>query len=156
MAQLVRSLPAMQETRVQSLGWEDPLEKETATHSSVLAWKIPRMEEPGRLQSMGSQRVRLHFQLSLSSSGREYQLISFESTKSLERSSPFRPKHGFLLSPTLDCMKSLQFQLLFSWRSAGVYSECLLAVLWCCCSQICEMPHDFPLLPPAKILVSAC
>ena len=51
------SLSAVQETRVQSLGWEDPLEKEMATHSSTLAWKIPWSEEPGRLQSMGSQRV---------------------------------------------------------------------------------------------------
>ena len=57
-AQMVKLLPAMQETRVQSLGQEDPLEKEMATHSSILAWKIPWMEEPGRLQSMGSQRVR--------------------------------------------------------------------------------------------------
>ena len=47
----------MQETQGPSLGWEDPLEKEMATHPSTLAWKIPRMEEPGRLQSMGSQRV---------------------------------------------------------------------------------------------------
>ena len=57
MAQMVKRLPTMQETRVQSLGWEDLLEKEMATHSSILAWKIPWMEEPGRLQSMGSQRV---------------------------------------------------------------------------------------------------
>ena len=57
-AQTVKRLPTMQETRVQSLGWEDLLEKEMATHSSILAWKIPRTEEPGRLQSMGSQRVR--------------------------------------------------------------------------------------------------
>ena len=57
MAQRVKHLPAMQETRVQSLGKEDPLEKEMATHSSILAWKIPWMEEPGRLQSMGSQGV---------------------------------------------------------------------------------------------------
>ena len=56
-AQTVRRLPTMQETRVQSLGQEDLLEKEMATHSSILAWKIPWMEEPGRLQSMGSQRV---------------------------------------------------------------------------------------------------
>ena len=56
-AQTVKRLPAMQETWVRSLGWEDPLEKEMATHSSTLAWKIPWMEEPGRLQSMGSQRV---------------------------------------------------------------------------------------------------
>ena len=56
-AQMVNRLPTMQETQVQSLGWGDSLEKEMATHSSILAWKIPWMEEPGRLQSMGSQRV---------------------------------------------------------------------------------------------------
>ena len=56
-AQMVKRLLAMQETWVQSLGWEDPLEKEMATHSSTLAWKIPWTEEPGRLQSMGSQSV---------------------------------------------------------------------------------------------------
>ena len=55
--QRVKCLPAMWETWVQSLGWEDPLEKGMATHSSTLAWKIPWMEEPGRLQSMGLQRV---------------------------------------------------------------------------------------------------
>ena len=56
MAQMVRSLPVMQETQVRSLGQEDPLEKEMATHFSILAWKIPWMEEPGRLQSTG-QRI---------------------------------------------------------------------------------------------------
>ena len=56
-AQMVNRLPTMQETQVQSLGWGDPLEKEMAPHSSILAWKIPWMEEPGRLQSMGLQRV---------------------------------------------------------------------------------------------------
>ena len=54
---MVKNLPAMQETRVRSLGWEDPLEKEMATHSSILAWRIPWTEEPGRLQSMGCKRV---------------------------------------------------------------------------------------------------
>ena len=54
---VVKNLPAMWETRVRSLGWEDPLEREMATHSSTLAWKIPWTEEPGGLQSMGSQRV---------------------------------------------------------------------------------------------------
>ena len=54
---MVKHLPAMQETWVRSLGWEDTLEKEMATHSSTLALKIPWTEEPGRLQSMGSQRV---------------------------------------------------------------------------------------------------
>ena len=56
-AQLVKNLPAVRETQVRSLGWEDPLEKEMATHSSILAWKISWTEEPRGLQSMGSQRV---------------------------------------------------------------------------------------------------
>ena len=56
-AQMVKSLPAMRETWVQSLAREDPLEKQIATHSSVLAWRIPWTEEPGGLQSMGLQRV---------------------------------------------------------------------------------------------------
>ena len=58
MAQMVKNLPAMQETWVQSLGWEDPLEKEVATHSSILAWRIPWTEEPDWLQSLGLQRIR--------------------------------------------------------------------------------------------------
>ena len=53
-AQMVKNLPAMQKTRVRSLGWEDPLEKEVATDLSILAWRIPQTEEPGGLQSMGS------------------------------------------------------------------------------------------------------
>ena len=57
-AQRVKCQPTTWETQVQSLGWEDPLEKDMATHSSTLAWKIPWTEEPGGLQSMGSQRVR--------------------------------------------------------------------------------------------------
>ena len=58
MAQTVKNLPAMQETQVRSLGWEDPLEKGMATHFTVLAWKIPGTEEHGGLQSMWSQTVR--------------------------------------------------------------------------------------------------
>ena len=54
---MVKCLPVLREIQVQSLGWEDPLEKEMATHSSILAWRIPWIEEPGRLQFMGSQRV---------------------------------------------------------------------------------------------------
>ena len=56
-AQLVKSVPAVQETRVQSLGQEDPLEKEMATHSSILAWRILRTEKPGGLQSIASQEL---------------------------------------------------------------------------------------------------
>ena len=55
---MVKNPPATQETQVQSLGQEDPLEKEMVTHSSILAWRIPQTEEPGGLQSIGSQRVR--------------------------------------------------------------------------------------------------
>ena len=58
MAQTVKNPPAMWETWVQSLGWEDTLEKEMAIHSSIIAWRIPWTEEPGGLQSIGSQRVR--------------------------------------------------------------------------------------------------
>ena len=65
-AQMVKCLPAVRETRVWSLGWEDPLEKEMATHSSTLAWKIPWTEEPDRLQSMGSQKVGHDWVTSLS------------------------------------------------------------------------------------------
>ena len=57
MAQMVKNLPAKQETQVQTLGWEDTLEKEMATHPSILAWRIPWTEEPDGLQSTGSQRV---------------------------------------------------------------------------------------------------
>ena len=64
-AQMVKNLPAMQETRVRSLGQKDPLEKEMATHSSILAWRIPRTEEPGGLQSTDRKELdtteRLHF-----------------------------------------------------------------------------------------------
>ena len=58
MAQTVKNMPVMQETWVQSSGWEDPLEKGMATHSSILVWRIPCSEEPGGLQSMGSQTIR--------------------------------------------------------------------------------------------------
>ena len=64
-AQRLKHLPPMRETQVQSLGWEDPLEKEMVTHSSIPAWRIPWMEKPGSLQSTGSQRVRHDWVISL-------------------------------------------------------------------------------------------
>ena len=67
MAQRLKHLPGMRETWVQSLGWEDPLEKEMAAHSSTLAWRMLWREEPGRLQSMGSQRVGHNWVTSLTS-----------------------------------------------------------------------------------------
>ena len=71
-AQSIRIPPAMQETWVQSLGWEDPLEKEMATHFSILAWEIPWTEEPGGLQSMGSQESDMTEQLNHTSSDTSY------------------------------------------------------------------------------------
>ena len=68
MAQTVKRLPTMQETQVQSLCWEDPLEEEMATHSSTLAWRIQWTEKPGGLQSVGSQRVGMTERLSLTHS----------------------------------------------------------------------------------------
>ena len=82
MAQMVKNLPAMKKTWVQSLGQEDPLEKEMATHSSNLAWKIPWTEEPGGLQSTGSQRVghngatSLHFFSRGTSQAKDQTLVS--------------------------------------------------------------------------------
>ena len=67
---MVKNLPTMQETQVQSVGREDPLEKGMATHSSILAWRIPRTEEPGRLQSRGLQRVRHNLATTTHKSGR--------------------------------------------------------------------------------------
>ena len=74
-AQTVKGLPAVRETLVRFLGWDDPLEKERATHSSTLAWKIPWTEEAGRLQSRGSQRVRHDSATSLSLSNAETPLV---------------------------------------------------------------------------------
>ena len=76
-AQTVKRLSTMRDTGVQSLGWEDPLEKEMAIHSSTLAWKIPWTQEPGRLQSMGSQRVVHDWATSLSLSSLEVFLWTF-------------------------------------------------------------------------------
>ena len=70
---MVKNLPAMQDTWVQFLGWEDHLEKGLAAHSSILAWKIPWIEEPGGLQSIGSQRVRQTERLTLSLSRNKHQ-----------------------------------------------------------------------------------
>ena len=75
MAQAVRRLPAIWETWVQSLGWEHPLEKEMATHSSILAWRIPWTEEPGGLQSVGLQRVGHDWVTSFSSKFQVYSIL---------------------------------------------------------------------------------
>ena len=88
---MVKRPPAMQETRVQSLGWKDPLEKEMAIHSSTLAWKIPWMEEPNRLQSVGSQRVGHDRATSLSLLGVMTQMNIFTEQR---QETGFENKHG--------------------------------------------------------------
>ena len=79
MAQSLKHLPAMRETQVWSLSWEDPLEKEMATHSSILAWRIPWKEKPGRLQSTGSQRVAHDWATSFSFYQRKHTCIHITS-----------------------------------------------------------------------------
>ena len=103
-AQRLKHLPAMWETWVWSLGREDPLEKEMATHCSNLAWKIPRMEEPGRLKSMGSQRVR-----------HDWATNTF--TFTMEVSGLLPPRSS---PPLLSCFKPLiscRFSLVLTWMS---------------------------------------
>ena len=84
LAQMLKHLPAMWETQVRSLGWEGALEKEMATHSRTLAWKIPWMEEPGKLQSMGSQRVGHNSATSLVSDKSKTQEVTPEGSNNLE------------------------------------------------------------------------
>ena len=100
-AQTVKRLPAMQEARVQSLGWEDPLEKEMATHSSTLAWKIPWTEEPGRLQSVGSQRVEHDWVTSLTLCAKSLQsCLTF--CDPMDCSPPGSSVHGILQARILE------------------------------------------------------
>ena len=92
-AQMVKNLPAMQETQVRSLGQEDPLEKGTATHSSILAWKIPWTEEPGRLQSTGLLRVRHTEQLTLLLSAAKDVIAFVVTTDTLSQSGAMEALH---------------------------------------------------------------
>ena len=110
MAQIVKRLPTMRESRVQSLGWEDLLEKEMATHSSILAWKIPWTEKPGRLQPVGLQRVRHDW------ATYDLRLIALVSTKHQESAIglPMSPPRWTSLSPPspahpLSCYPALNF-----------------------------------------------
>ena len=140
MAQTVKRLPAMWETQVRFLGWEDPLEKEMATHSSTLAWKIPWME-PGRLQSMGSQRVghdwaiSLHFMLVRSS------FLFFRSSKSVFIS-PSSLKHSFTgwqfssFSPWKPLCHFLLASVVSTEKSVVPGIHVLLKVMYHFCSSV--------------------
>ena len=101
-AQMVKNLPAMQETWVQSLGWEDPLEKGKATHSSILAWRIPQTEEPGGLQPTGSQRI-----------GHDW--VTWK-----KRSSPVKPSKPSMPGP-LFVGSSLTINLFTCYRSSQIF-----------------------------------
>ena len=105
---MVKNPPAMQEMWVRSLGWEDPLEKGMATQSSILAWKILWMEEPGGLQSMGSQRVRHDWMTNT------FQLFTLIPVTYVENSFSF-PEYSGLCYPKLGYLKSPLFSL--KWLS---------------------------------------
>ena len=138
-AQRLKRLPIMRETWVWSLGREDPLKKEMATHSSILAWRIPWMEEPGGLQSVGSQRVRHEWATSLSLSCLQFssvaqscptlcdpkncstpglpvhhQLLEFTQTHVHQVSDAIQPSHP-LSSPSPPAPNPSQHQSLFQW-----------------------------------------
>ena len=115
----------MHETWVQSLSWEDPLEKEMATHSSILAWKIPWTKEPGRLQSLGSQRVGHDWATSL----------HFISLHLYCMSPPVHP-YGTAYS-SFSIMSSLTFRLLYR-----LLTLCMIPSCCCfCCQQVCQTLH---------------
>ena len=104
-AQLVKNLPAVQETQVWSLGWEDPLEKEMVTHSSILAWKISWTEEPGGLQFMGLQRIRHNWETNtylLTSPAKTWVLYIFQSSTLYHFSKGFLTQSGWIWSSSFD------------------------------------------------------
>ena len=127
---MVKKLPAMQETQVQSLSWEDPLEKGLAAPSSILAWSIPWTEEPGGLQSMGSQRtlhsvqslshVRLCDPMDCSTPGLpvHHQLPEFTQTDVHWVGDAIQPSHP-LSSPSPHAFSLAQHQGLFKWVSSS-------------------------------------
>ena len=126
-AQRLKSLPAMWETRVRSLGREDPPEKEMATHSSILAWRIPWREEPGSLQSTGLQRVRHDWAISLhfiACGAWFYQWLTCI------------PLPIFLRKSSIDWACLVHHGVLGAFRGACYSGKVLLSVMWCWCIYI--------------------
>ena len=136
-AQMVKHLPTMRETRVQSLGWEDLLEKEMATHSSTLAWKVPWTEKPGNLQSMGSQRVGHNWATSLS--------LSSYSMHHVKR------EVGWILTWIVWCNLNLPPWMLVSWlllcRTLSDPESHLTLLMSALASEMATLlpPHCLPL-----------
>ena len=145
MGQRVKRLPAMRETKVRSLGWEDPLEKEMATHSSILAWRISWIEEPGGLQSMGLQRVghdwvtSLHFCMKYLMHG----ISNF-----LEEISSLSHSIVFLYFFVLNTKEAFCISACHSWNSAfkWIYLSFSLC-LWLLFSQLFVRPPQTTILP---------
>ena len=130
---MVKCLPTMQEIQVHSLGWEGLLEKEVATHSSILVWKIPWMEKPGRLQSMGSQRVRHDWGTSLSLSWVWVLCLITQLCLTLcelmDDSQPGFSVHGIIRA------RILEWVVIFSsrgcsWPRDHTCLSCVLLLLW--------------------------
>ena len=144
-AQMVKRLPTMRETQVQSLGWEDPLEKEMAIHSSTLAWKIPWMEECGRLQSMGSQRVGHNWVTSLHP---HWNFYPHYSVYPISPSSPYGdflpslPTCIFILRLALECL--INIKLLPSLSPPSLF-PCPLYNPWPPGSLYYDLIHMAPL-----------
>ena len=122
--QMIKNLPAMQKTQVQSLGWEDPLEKGMTAPSSILAWRIPWTEEPGGLQSMGSRRVRHHWAMTTyrHTPGPRMLTSSSASSRPQSKGLPFTLPSSFLLfSSQPSCSNGPQTEWLTHMWTFGAF-----------------------------------
>ena len=126
-AQMVKNLPVMQETQIWSLGWEDPLEKEMATHSSILAWEIPWTEEPGGLQSMGLQRVRHQAQ---SDQAHMLQSLTLFMIFYEEMGTSFDRINWGICGNDLGAKENNRFHLLALWTSEKAWKKLDLPLAW--------------------------
>ena len=160
MAQTIKKLPAMWETWVRSLGWEDPLEKGIATHTSVLAWRISWTEEPGRLQPMGSQRVG-HYWVTKHSIAHNY---SFFLNPTTHRKQPEtnNTKNVTTCITTTFARKSLQIFLtalrfnLYTWNLAVSDNkiQCFLVFLQSCITITILVKFIHPIKKDCPIVVT--
>ena len=147
-ARTVKCLPTMWETRVQSLGREDPLEKGMATHSSILAWKIPWMEEPGSIQFMGLQRVRHNWATSL---------FNFTPRQEYWSGVPF-PSPGDLPNPGIEPTSPAPAGRFFTSEPLGKPLSILyiISIVYTCQSPSLNSSHPLPFPPWYQYICSLC